>query len=99
MRARRRGALVTGVALMAAAFAACGEARLDTDKYEAAIRSGVTRQTGVKIDTVRCPDEVEARRGDTFNCVARASNGQRARVEVTQRDDEGGVSWRLVRAR
>jgi len=53
----------------------------------------------VKIDTVRCPDEVEARRGDTFNCVARASNGQRARVEVTQRDDEGGVSWRLVRAR
>ncbi len=56
----------------------------------------ITRQTGVKIDTVRCPDEVVARRGETFRCVALASNGQRARVEVSQRDDEGSVSWRLI---
>ena len=62
----------------------------------AAIRSGITRQTGVKIDTVQCPDDVEARRGETFRCVALASNGQRARVEVRQRDDEGSVSWRLI---
>lgn len=94
-----RAALVTGLALGAAAIGACGESRLDTDKAESAIRAGITRQTGVKIDAVRCPDEVEARKGDTFRCVARASNGQRARVEVTQRDDEGAVSWRLVRAR
>jgi hypothetical protein len=39
---------------------------------------------------------VEARRGETFRCVALASNGQRARVEVRQRDDEGSVSWRLI---
>ena len=69
-----------------------GSAKLDTDRAESAIRSGITRQTGVKIDTVRCPEDVEARRGETFRCVARASNGQRARVEVTQRDDEGSVS-------
>jgi hypothetical protein len=94
-----RAALVTGLALGAAVIGACGESRLDTDKAESAIRAGITRQTGVKIDAVRCPDEVEARKGDTFRCVARASNGQRARVEVTQRDDEGAVSWRLVRAR
>ncbi len=43
-----------------------------------------------------CPDDVEARRGETFRCVAQASNGQRARVEVRQRDDEGSVSWRLI---
>jgi hypothetical protein len=94
-----RAALVTGLALGAAVIGACGESRLDTDKAESAIRAGITRQTGVKIDAVRCPDEVEARKGGTFRCVARASNGQRARVEVTQRDDEGAVSWRLVRAR
>jgi hypothetical protein len=89
--------LATGLALVVVVgLAACGEAKLDTDRAEAAIRSGITRQTGVKIDAVRCPDEVEARKGETFRCVASASNGQRARVEVTQRDDEGSVSWRLV---
>ena len=94
-----RAFLATGLALVAAGLAACGDAKLDTDRAEAAIRSGITRQTGVKIDTVRCPDEVVARRGETFRCVARASNGQRAGVEVRQRDDEGSVSWRLIGAR
>ena len=88
--------LPTGLALAAVGLAACGDAKLDTDRAESAIRSGITRQTGVKIDTVRCPDDVEARRGETFRCVALASNGQRARVEVRQRDDEGSVSWRLI---
>jgi hypothetical protein len=91
-----RAFLPTGLALVAAGLAACGEAKLDTGRAESAIRNGITRQTGVKIDTVRCPDDVEARQGETFRCVALASNGQRARVEVTQRDDEGSVSWRLI---
>lgn len=94
-----RAFLATALALVAAGLAACGDAKLDTDRAEAAIRSGITRQTGVKIDTVRCPDDVVARRGETFRCVARASNGQRAGVEVRQRDDEGSVSWRLIGAR
>ncbi|MGH2980139.1 MAG: DUF4333 domain-containing protein [Solirubrobacterales bacterium] len=97
---RPAGALLaTGLALIAAGVSACGESKLDTERAESAIRTGITRQTGVKIDSVRCPDDVEARQGDTFRCVARASNGQRARVDVTQRDDEGSVSWRLVRQR
>lgn len=87
---------VAAVALVALGAAACGKAELDTERAESAIRKGITRQTGVKIDSVRCPNDVEARQGDTFRCVAVASNGQRARVEVTQRDDEGSVSWRLV---
>jgi hypothetical protein len=91
--------LAIGLALITVGVGACGQNKLDTDRAEAAIRAGITRQTGVKIDSVRCPDDVEARQGDTFRCVARASNGQRARVEVTQRDDEGSVSWRLVRQR
>jgi hypothetical protein len=88
--------LATGLALVAAGLGACGESKLDTDRAEAAIRSGITRQTGVKIDSVRCPGDVKASKGNTFRCVATATNGQRARVEVTQRDDEGSVSWRLV---
>jgi hypothetical protein len=95
----RRGAIVAGVVLAAAASSGCGDSRLKTDRVESAIRSGITRQTGVKVDTVRCPEAVEARAGDTFTCVARASDGRRTRVEVTQRDDVGGISWRVVPAR
>jgi Domain of unknown function (DUF4333) len=95
----RTAALATGIAVLAAGVAACGESKLDTGEAESEIRAGITRQTGVKIESVRCPDNVEARAGDTFRCVATASNGQRARVEVTQRDDEGSVTWRLVRRR
>jgi hypothetical protein len=94
-----RTSLATGLALVVVGLGACGDAKLDTDRAEAAIQAGITRQTGVKIDSVRCPGEVEARKGDTFRCLARASNGQRARVEVTQRDEEGAVSWRLVGGR
>jgi hypothetical protein len=91
--------LATGLAAASALAAGCGESKLDTGKAEVAIRAGITRQTGVKIDSVRCPDDVETQKGDSFRCVARASNGQRARIEVTQRDDEGSVSWRLIRER
>ena len=94
-----RALLGIGLALVAAGVAACGEAKLDTERAESAIRTGITRQTGVKINSVRCPNDVEAKQGHTFRCVARASNGQRARVEVTQKDDEGSVSWRLVKQR
>jgi hypothetical protein len=90
------GSLAAGLALLAVGVAGCGESKLDTDRAEAAIRAGITRQTGVKIASVRCPDDVEVGKGETFRCLARASDGQRARVEVTQRDDEGSVSWRLV---
>jgi Domain of unknown function (DUF4333) len=91
-----RAAIALGVA---AVVAGCGTAQLDTDRVESGIRDGITRQTGVKIDSVRCPDDVEAERGGTFRCEAVASNGQRARVEVTQRDDEGNISWRLAKPR
>ena len=91
----RPAALAAG-ALVALSAAGCGKAELDVERAEAALKSRITRQTGVEIDTVRCPQDVEAQRGDTFRCVAVASNGQRARVEVTQRDDAGNVSWRLV---
>ena len=85
--------------LLAALVGACGTAKLDTDKAEPAIRAGITRQTGVRIDSVHCPDDVEVQRGGRFRCEAVAADGQRAAVEVTQRDDEGNISWRLAKPR
>jgi hypothetical protein len=87
---------LAAAALVAVGAAACGKSELDSERAESEIRRGITRQTGIKVESVRCPNDIELRQGDTFRCVAVASDGQRARVEVTQRDDEGSVSWRLV---
>jgi hypothetical protein len=90
----------TGIAAIASiALTACGEAKIDTEEAEATIRAGITRQTGVEIEAVRCPDNVEAKRGGRFRCIAVAKNGDRGAVQVTQRDDEGTFTWKLVRPR
>ncbi len=85
-------ALVAVVA--AVTFSACGKEQLNTDKLETEIKSGIERQTDVKIRSVECPKrEVKAR--DTFNCKATATDGDTADVKVTQQDEEGNVRWRL----
>jgi hypothetical protein len=91
-----RHALLAAAALAALVLSACSS-KLDTDKAEKEIRKGISDQTGVEISRVRCPDDVEAEKGSTFNCVAVAESGQRATVRVRQQDDEGSVTWRVVR--
>ena len=42
---------------------------------------------------------VKVKRGDKFRCEAVTRNGDRAQVLVTQRDDDGTISWRVVPSR
>jgi hypothetical protein len=98
MRPLLATALVPAV-LCATALAACGEAQIDSGKAEAAINRGLTRQTGIAIRSVSCPDDVKVERGGRFRCEAVARNGDRAQVLVTQRDDDGTVTWRVVPSR
>ncbi len=79
--------------------AACGEAQIDAGKAEAAIKRGLTRQTGIEIRSVSCPEDVKVERGGKFRCEAVARNGDRAHVLVTQRDDDGTITWRVVPSR
>lgn len=67
---------------------------LDMDKVESGIEDGLNEQLGVDAD-VDCPDEREAKRGDTFQCKVSAG-GDTATVRVEQKDDEGNVNWELV---
>lgn len=87
------------VVLLAAALAACGEATIDAGKTEEAIRRDLAAKTGLEIASVSCPEDVKVKRGDSFRCTATAGGGDRAAVLVTQRDDDGTVTWRVVRAR
>lgn len=85
--------LVIAVAL---SLAACGEATLDTGNIEDEIAPQVADQTGTKDVELSCPDDVEAKKGDEFECDVTAAGGVEAKVKVVQENDEGDVNWELV---
>ena len=80
----------------ALAVAGCGSKVINTDKAEREIEKGLKQQLHLKDVSVSCPDDVKAKKGDTFNCTAK-SGKQTAKIAVTQLDDNGRISWRLVR--
>jgi Domain of unknown function (DUF4333) len=84
------------VLVAALLVSACGEEELSTEPIEKDIQRGLARQTRVRIDSVKCPDEVKPEAGDTFACTAVYAGGEKARVRVTQRSDDGDVVWRLA---
>jgi hypothetical protein len=90
-----RALLVVSLAA-ALALSACGSKVLNTGKAETEIEKGLKQQLHLKSVSVNCPDDVKAKKGDTFNCTAK-SGKQTARIAVTQQNDSGRISWRLVR--
>ena len=57
-------------------------------KAEAALRQLYTRQAGVPIDSVTCPNNANFRAGGTFECQARAV-GVNFRIQVKMENDQG----------
>ena len=76
--------------------AACGESKLDTSRLESQIEKTLADRTGFQIESVTCPDDVKAEKGGTFRCTVSTGRGERAAVNVTQTNDEGGVTWKLA---
>jgi len=84
----------------------CGEfslsfGGLDTDpleqEIEADIEEGIgAAASGIDIDAVECPRNVQPRAGDVFVCRAFAVDGSIGTVEVRQLDDAGSVEWELT---
>ncbi len=79
------------------ALAGCGESTLDADEIEDEITPQVEEQTATRDVAIDCPDDVEAEEGGEFDCDLTAEGGIEAKVAVTQTDDEGNVTWRVVR--
>ena len=93
MRASRA---LLAAAAVSIAFAGCGDKTIDESKAESEIAKGVERQTQARDVKVNCPSDVKAKKGDTFDCDLTAAGGQKAKVNVTQQDDDGNVRWRLA---
>ncbi|HUG83168.1 MAG TPA: DUF4333 domain-containing protein [Euzebya sp.] len=73
---------------------------LDTKPLEqqiaADIEEGIGAASGIDIDRVECPRNVQPRAGDVFVCRAFALDGSIGTVEVRQIDDAGSVEWELT---
>jgi uncharacterized protein DUF4333 len=95
---RRPGRWAVAAVALALGPAACGQSSLDTSQAERVIAKGLERQTGVKIETVKCPHDVEVGRGKRFRCAVVPLTGRQTSVVVTQRDDDGTITWRVARA-
>lgn len=85
---RARTSLLLPVLL---AVGACGTTTVDTDKGEAFIGTTVEKQVGASVESVECPEDVEAKKGDTFECEVTGADGTAGPAKVIQKDDKGNV--------
>jgi len=72
-----------------------GRTRLETKGIEEQIAAEIADQLDTPT-TVTCPDLVDAGKGLSFTCDVKVENGSTAVVKVTQKDDEGTVTWDVV---
>ena len=72
---------------------------LDHDQLERTLAREISAQLDGPGIEVECPDDVEAGQGAMIECIARAP-GETAglRIEVTQLDDDGNVTWEIAGA-
>ena len=92
----RRPRYLLAAPVAALALTGCGESTLDVDEIESQLAPKIEKETGTADVTVTCPDDVEAEEGGEFECALAAAGGIEAKVKVTQKDDEGNVTWRVV---
>lgn len=91
MLAPMRRALALTAPLAVLALAGCGESLIDTDKGEKLVRSAVAEQTGARVASVACPEDVKIKRGATFRCVVTGTDRSKGDAVVRQTDDKGNV--------
>lgn len=79
------------ISLAALTFAGCGSV-IDAGKLEDEIKKD-TEAAGLAVDEVECP-EADAKEGESFICTVTVK-GEDKELEVTQKDDEGNVTYNL----
>jgi hypothetical protein len=67
--------------------------KLDVRKLEGLMKAGVMNKLVLPAKDVKCPDEVVAKKGDTFECICTLKDGTTIPIKVVQNDDKGDVTW------
>jgi hypothetical protein len=86
----RYGALA---ALMVAAVvvAGCGETVIDDVKTEAAIEKNLKPTFGKRLTGVDCPENVEVKKGNIFECALTLTDGKEEAVKLKILNDNADV--------
>ena len=96
--ARVRHALIP-IAASAVLLVACGEKTINADRAAETVNNFVSDRTGFEPSDVECPEDVEAKVGETFECTFTGPEGPyRAEVRVSEIDgDDAQFSIRTHR--
>jgi hypothetical protein len=85
--------------ILSVAAGSCAARTLDADQLERRLGRQLSDRLGVPSMVAVCPEDVEVRRGGTFECIARApGEADGLRIDVTQLDDDGNVTWEIAGA-
>jgi len=90
-RMRRPHAAVLAV-VTASLIAGCGDTKIDDAKGEKLISDLVEKQIGAQVASVKCPEDVVAKKGATFTCSVVAGDKSKGDARVTAKDAEGNVN-------
>jgi hypothetical protein len=77
-------------------LAACGQKVLDPSSAEKLISGEVEKQVGATPKSVSCPDDMEAKKGATYDCTLTAPNGDKVGVKLTMTNDEGRFRFEVT---
>jgi hypothetical protein len=85
--------------ILSMAVGGCAARTLHGGQLERRLGRQLSDKLGVTGIVAECPDGIEVHRGATFTCTARAPGETAAlRIDVTQIDDEGHVTWEIAGA-
>lgn len=73
-------------------LAACSST-LNSEELATKIQEEFVNQTEIAVAAVTCPEDIEIKADDTFDCEIEAEDGSIIIAAVVQKDDEGNVSW------
>ena len=76
--------------MIALLVAGCGDTFIDPRAAEEDILRELLDERGIEVDTVWCPEEVEAEEGAAYVCTAQTPRAE-LRITYRQIDGEGGV--------
>jgi hypothetical protein len=77
--------------------AGCGKT-IQMDTVKKSITDGVAEQVGLHAESVACPAEPrDAKANDEFECTVTPKEGGKLTIKVTQKDDQGNITWSVAK--
>jgi hypothetical protein len=83
------------VLVLAAAAVSCSKT-LDTSGLETTIKQNLEAELGATGIQVTCPTGLKVEKGATFNCTVAVPGSGSLSIAVTQTDDKGNVTYKIV---